>query len=284
MIILHTNDANIANQISNKLVGQLQSKLDNHINFFLIQAHSTPFLLAGIRKTFQVDINIFPEFFNFNKTKLILSDMDSTLINIECMDEMAKVHGVGREVVAITEMAMQGKLDFNQSLKHRLALLKGFPVEALSQIYHDILRFNPGSKTLIDFLNQHNIHSALVSGGFDFFAKRVIKDLGIQQFLANTLVIKKGQLTGEVEGDIIDGQKKQQFLAKLCTQLNINIQHSIAMGDGSNDLLMMQASGLSVAYHAKPIVKEKADIVIEFGGLDILLDFFTAQTVITGRR
>ena len=209
--------------------------------------------------------------------KLIAFDMDSTLINIECIDEIADATGRKAEVAAITEAAMRGEItDFKDSLRRRLALLKGAPESALQEVFEHRLRLNPGAKNLVDTCKAHGMKVLLVSGGFTFFADRVCEMLNIDFSRSNVLDIANGQLTGQVSmqawGDICDGAEKRKMLLHICTQMGIKPSQAIAMGDGANDLPMMGEAGLSVAYHAKPKVREQAMVAINEGGLDRLLE------------
>lgn len=205
--------------------------------------------------------------------KAIAFDMDSTLINIECIDEIADAVGKKAEVAAITEAAMRGEItDFKDSLRRRVALLKGVPAESLEQVYSERLKINPGAHRLMDAAKSAGLQTLLVSGGFTFFADRVKAQLGMHEAHANVLAIEGGLLTGEVIGDIIDGEAKKQRLLALCARLGCTGDAAIAVGDGANDLPMMGASGLSVAYHAKPKVREHAMVSIQEGGLDRLLE------------
>jgi len=209
--------------------------------------------------------------------KLIAFDMDSTLINIECIDEIADAAGRKAEVSAITEAAMRGEItDFKDSLRRRAALLKGVPQEALDDVFTNRLRLNPGAKKLVDTCKQHGMKVLLVSGGFTFFADRVQHMLNIDFTRSNVLEIADGHLTGRLVdqpwGDICDGAEKRKKLLETCADMGIKPEQSIAMGDGANDLLMMGVAGLSVAYHAKPKVRERAMVSIQEGGLDRLLE------------
>ena len=209
--------------------------------------------------------------------KLIAFDMDSTLINIECIDEIADAAGRKAEVSAITEAAMRGEIsDFKDSLRKRVALLKGVPQEALDDVFTNRLRLNPGAKELVDTCKLHGMKVLLVSGGFTFFADRVGHMLNIDFTLSNVLEIADGHLTGQLVdqpwGDICDGAEKRKKLLETCAELGISPKQSIAIGDGANDLLMMGVAGLSVAYHAKPKVREQAMVSIQEGGLDRLLE------------
>ena len=211
--------------------------------------------------------------------KLAAFDMDSTLINIECIDELADAAGRKAEVAAITEAAMRGEIaDFKESLRRRLALLKGVPASALEDVYSNRLRLNPGAESLLAALHAGGLKTLLVSGGFTFFAERVQARLGMHFMRSNVLEIVDGRLTGQVIaqpwGDICDGAEKKRMLLETCSALGIAPTQAIAVGDGANDLPMMGAAGLSVAYHAKPKVREQSMVSIEEGGLDRLLEIF----------
>ncbi len=213
--------------------------------------------------------------------KLIAFDMDSTLINIEGIDEIADAAGRKAEVAAITEAAMRGEItDFKDSLRRRVALLKGVPESALHEVFEQRLRLNPGAQTLVDTCKAHGMKVLLVSGGFTFFADRVCKMLNIDFARSNVLAIDNGHLTGDVVtqdwGDICDGAEKRKMLLHICEEMGISPKQAIAMGDGANDLLMMGEAGLSVAYHAKPKVREQAMVAINEGGLDRLLEVLKA--------
>ena len=209
--------------------------------------------------------------------KLIAFDMDSTLINIECVDEIADAAGRKAEVAAITEAAMQGVItDYKESLRQRVALLKGVTVQHMEQVFTERLRFNPGAKELITAAKAAGLTTLLVSGGFTFFSDRVKAHLGIDYARANMLEIDNGVLTGRMVdqswGDICDGAEKRRTLLELASLMGIAPHQAIAVGDGANDLPMMGAVGLSVAYHAKPTVRAQAKVAIHEGGLDRLLE------------
>jgi phosphoserine phosphatase len=209
-----------------------------------------------------------------SRFKVIAFDMDSTLINIECIDEIADAAGKKAEVSAITEAAMRGEItDFKDSLRRRVALLKGVPATFLEQVYTERLRLNPGAEALLAAVHAAGLKSLLVSGGFTFFADRVRDRLKIHRAQSNVLGIDDaGLLTGEVIGDIVDGAEKRRQLLLACEQADCSAAESIAVGDGANDLPMMGAAGLSVAFHAKPKVREQAMVAINEGGLDRLLE------------
>jgi phosphoserine phosphatase len=217
--------------------------------------------------------------------KLIAFDMDSTLINIECIDEVADAAGRKAEVAAITEATMRGEItDFQDSLRRRLALMAGVSVASMEAVYAERLQINPGAKALIDACKAAGMKVLLVSGGFTFFADRVKETLGIDYVKANVLETKDGKLTGKLMmqpwGEICDGDEKRRTVAAVCADLGITPAQAIAMGDGANDLPMMklceEAGGLSVAYHAKPKVRAQAMVAINEGGLDRLLSLFAA--------
>jgi len=205
--------------------------------------------------------------------KVIAFDMDSTLINIECIDEIADAAGKKAEVAAITEAAMRGEItDFKDSLRRRVALLRGVDAGSLDQVWTERLRLNPGAEALLGAVHAAGLQSLLVSGGFTFFADRVRERLQIHVARSNVLGIENGRLTGEVIGDIVDGEEKTRQLLLACERAGCTPAQSIAVGDGANDLPMMGAAGLSVAYHAKPKVREQAMVAINEGGLDRLLE------------
>src|SRR5512139_1087281 len=209
--------------------------------------------------------------------KLIAFDMDSTLINIECVDEIADAVGRKAEVAAITEAAMRGEIaDFKESLRRRVALLKGVTVADMQRVFDERLRVNPGAAELIAACKGVGMRVLLVSGGFTFFTDRVRDSLGIDFTRSNVLEVQDGVLTGRMVdqpwGDICDGAEKRRMLLQTCAQLGISPRQAIAMGDGANDLPMMGEAGLSVAYHAKPKVREQAMVAINNGGLDRLLE------------
>jgi len=216
---------------------------------------------------------------NLAHFKLIAFDMDSTLINIECVDEIADAVGCKAEVAAITEATMRGEIaDFKESLRRRVALLKGVSLESMEQVYQERLRLNPGAAELVAACKKAGMKVLLVSGGFTFFSDRVRDRLGIDYTRANVLEADDGVLTGRMVdqpwGDICDGNEKRRTLLETCTRLGIAPEQAIAMGDGANDLPMMGVAGLSVAYHAKPSVRERANVRIDTGGLDRLLSVF----------
>ena len=211
--------------------------------------------------------------------KLIAFDMDSTLINIECIDEIADAAGRKAEVAAITEAAMRGEIaDYKDSLRRRVALLKGVTVAHMEEVLNHRLQLNPGAENLVKACQIAGLKVLLVSGGFTFFTDHVRDRLNINWTRSNVLEVAHDELTGRMVdqawGDICDGEEKRKMLLETCAQMGIQPTQAIAMGDGANDLPMMGVAGLSVAYHAKPKVREQAMVAIEEGGLDRLLEVF----------
>ena len=214
---------------------------------------------------------------SLSQFKLIAFDMDSTLISIECIDEIADAVGRKAEVAAITEAAMRGEItDFKESLRRRLALLKGVTLTDMERVYTERLKINPGAGELIAACQKAGMKVLLVSGGFTFFADRVKERLNIDFARSNRLEVVNGALTGNLVmqswGDICDGAEKRRTVLEMASLMGIEPDQCIAVGDGANDLPMMGAAGLSVAYHAKPKVREQAMVAINQGGLDRLLE------------
>jgi phosphoserine phosphatase len=209
--------------------------------------------------------------------KLVAFDMDSTLINIECVDEVADAAGRKAEVAAITEAAMRGEIaDYKESLRQRVALLKGVPETALHGVYNERLKLNPGADELVRACQSAGLKTLLVSGGFTFFTDRIRDRLCLDYVRSNVLEIVDGALTGRMVdqpwGDICDGAEKRKMLLETCASLGIPAAQAIAVGDGANDVPMMLECGLSIAYHAKPAVRDRAMVSITSGGLDRALE------------
>lgn len=222
--------------------------------------------------TQQLDCALLPADLTLRDFRLLATDMDSTLITIECIDEIADFCGYKNEVAAITEAAMQNaNIDFRDSLRQRVALLQGADARVLERVYQERLQLSPGAQHLLETVRRANIKTLLVSGGFTFFTEKLKQQLGFDFAAANQLEIEHGKLSGHVIGEIVDAQAKAKMLEKTCGILNISPQQAIVMGDGSNDLKMMEIAGLSLAFRAKPIVRAKADIAFNFVGLDGLL-------------
>lgn len=228
--------------------------------------------MRNIAGEHDVDLAFLSPGFKSDEMKVLAMDMDSTLINIECIDEIADFTGKRAAVSEITEATMSGEIkDFKDSLRRRVALLAGVSADVLDSVYEERLRPNPGAAELLGGANARGLHTLLVSGGFTFFTAKLQQELGFKQTQANTLEIIDGKLTGKVIGDIVDGAAKNAYLEQACTLMNCHKKNAITMGDGSNDLPMMHGSGISIAYRAKPIVKEKADAAFDRVGLDAAL-------------
>ena len=228
--------------------------------------------MRDIAAAHDADLAFLSSEFKPDEVKVLAMDMDSTLINIECIDEIADFTGKKAAVSDITEATMRGEIkDFKESLRRRVALLAGVSADLLDSVYKERLRPNPGAAQLLAGANAQGLYTLLVSGGFTFFTEKLQQEFGFKQAQANTLEIIDGKLTGKVIGDIVDGAAKNAYLEQACTLMNCHKKNSITMGDGSNDLPMMHGSGISIAYRAKPIVKEKADAAFDRVGLDAAL-------------
>lgn len=222
-----------------------------------------------------IDTAFVPAGLKLSHCKVLAMDMDSTLINIECIDEIAGVAGVKDKVSEITEAAMRGEIkDFAESLRRRVALLKDVPAEALEQVYTEKLRLNPGAERLITTAQAAGIKVLLVSGGFTFFTDRLRERLKLDSAHANTLEIDNGVLTGRVLGDILDADAKAVYLREFARTHGATKEQVIAMGDGANDLKMLGAAGFPVAYHAKPLVRQQTRYALNVSGLDGVLNWF----------
>lgn len=206
--------------------------------------------------------------------KLVAMDMDSTLITIECIDEIADMQGLKPQVAEITEAAMRGELEFKESLTRRVALLKGLDASALQRVYDERLQLSPGAEAMLQGLQALGMKSLLVSGGFTYFTDRMKQRLQLDYTHSNQLEIIDGKLTGKVIGGIVDGEEKKLTVERVCKDIGISPEQSIVMGDGANDLKMMSIAGLSVAFRAKPVVRAQADITLNFVGLDGILNLF----------
>lgn len=222
----------------------------------------------------QLDATFIPENLHRDQFKLIAMDMDSTLITIECIDEIADLQGLKKQVSEITEAAMRGELDFTQSLQQRVALLKGLDESALANVYNTRLKLSSGAKEMLTYIQSFGIKTLLVSGGFTFFTNQLKQQLNLDFTHANTLEIENGKLTGRVLGKIVDAEEKKETVIRTCNTLGINPTQAIVIGDGANDLKMMGIAGLSVAFRAKPIVRKATHVAFNFVGLDGLTHLF----------
>ena len=205
---------------------------------------------------------------------LVAMDMDSTLITIECIDEIADMQGLKPQVAAITEAAMRGEIEFRESLTRRVALLRGLDAGALEKVYAERLRLSPGAEAMLAAVRRAGLKTLLVSGGFTYFTDRMKSRLGLDMTHSNQLEIVDGKLTGRIVGGIVDAQEKKATVERSCAALGIPSSRAIVMGDGANDLQMMSIAGLSVAYRAKPVVRAQADVALNFSGLDGILNLF----------
>jgi len=220
---------------------------------------------AQLDATYMMGVHEMDEF------KLVAMDMDSTLITIECIDEIADMQGLKPQVAEITEAAMRGELDFAESLKRRVALLKGLDASALERVYLERLRLSLGAEEMLAAVQKAGLKTLLVSGGFTFFTNRLKERLGLDYTHANELEIVDGKLTGRVVGGIVDAEEKKRTVQRVCDEMGISTEEAIVMGDGANDLKMMSIAGLSVAFRAKPVVREQANVALNFVGLDGIL-------------
>ena len=205
---------------------------------------------------------------------LLLMDMDSTLIKCECIDEIGGFLGIKPQIAEITERAMRGELDFAASLTERVQLLAGLEASVLEKVYNNCIELTEGAERLIDTLKRHDWKVGVVSGGFTFFTDRIKQRLGLDYARGNVLEIKNGRLTGSVVGDIVDAETKRRCLLEQAEIYSIPMSQTVAMGDGANDLPMIRAAGMGVAFHAKPKVVAQAPFAIQEGGLDRVLELF----------
>jgi len=270
-IIIHSDKIN--GSLVQQLGGILNTDLVRELGFMWTKSEKSlsKQQRADLSAEYKVDVSILPNEFDPKNIKLLIMDMDSTLINIECVDEIADFLGIKPQVAAITESAMRGEIDFNTSLQKRVGLLKDLSSDVLLQVYEQRLKLNPGAEPLIAGLQQQGIKTALVSGGFTFFTERLKRRLAFDYTKANQLDVVDEKLSGKVMGPIVNASIKAQFLSQICQQIGIHTSQAIAMGDGANDLEMMQLAGLGVAYKAKLKVQEQADIMLNYSGLDSVL-------------
>lgn len=258
-------------------VQQQQARVQMPEGFVLSKAAITD-MLRPLAKSHQFDFAILEKTFQAQEFKLLAMDMDSTLITIECIDEIADFAGKKKEVSEITEAAMRGEIkDFSESLNRRVALLKGVPASSLNSVFEERLRLSPGAEELIAYAKSKGWKTLLVSGGFTFFTDKMKEVLGLDYTRSNTLEIVDGHLTGRVLGTIVDAEIKRETVLETCALLGCEPSRAIVVGDGSNDLKMMEIAGASVAFRAKPVVQEKTDFCINHGGLDTICKWFEAN-------
>jgi len=234
----------------------------------------TPYAVEAVQAAAlaaQVDATFIAPGRSLSDFALVAMDMDSTLITIECIDEIADMQGLKARVSEITEAAMRGELDFAASLTRRVALLAGLEATALERVYEERLRLSQGAETMLAAVQAAGLKTLLVSGGFTFFTERLKARLKLDYAHANVLEIEDGKLTGRVVGGIVDAEEKMRTVQRVCAELGVPTSRAIVMGDGANDLKMMGIAGLSVAFRAKPVVRAQADVALNFSGLDGVL-------------
>jgi phosphoserine phosphatase len=273
MAILVLQGPRLTEQEAIALSHSFKGRLEEGKGYYRLQVDGAvdPKRLAMHKQQEDFDINLLPAGFDPSQVKLLITDMDSTLINIECVDEIADFVNVKPQVSEITEAAMRGEIDFETSLRRRIALLTGLHEDALGHVYNERLQPNPGAEQMIAGLKKQGIRIALVSGGFTYFTERLKTHLGLDYTLANTLEFENGELTGQIHGHIVGAEAKRDFLLQKCDELGIEPSQTVAMGDGANDLPMMREAGLSIAYHAKPKVQAEAHSALNHCALEGVL-------------
>jgi phosphoserine phosphatase len=245
--------------------------------FRLVDAHPPEHALAQIATlcaASRIDVALVPAGRKLRGMGLVAMDMDSTLISIECIDEIADMHGIRNKVSSITTSAMRGEIDFAESLRQRVALLQGLPESALTRVYEERLRLSPGAEAMLAGMRREGVKSLLVSGGFSFFTERLQSRLGLDFALANELEIEHGILTGRMRGDIVDAEAKARELSRLRHELGVTAERVVAIGDGANDLPMLREAGISIGFHARPAVRAETRYTIDYCGLDAVLNLF----------
>lgn len=230
--------------------------------------------VADFCESAQLDWAFIPEDLGVRDIGLVVMDMDSTLITIECIDEIADMVGIKPQVAEITAAAMRGELDFKASLTRRVALLAGLEVGALQRVYDERLKLMPGAEKMLKGFQAAGAQTLLISGGFTYFTDKLQPRLDLTHAIANVLEVADGKLTGRVEGDIVDAERKRAELIRLRDELGLEPHQVVAMGDGANDLPMLHAAGFGVACHAKPKVQAEAPYCINYVGLDGVLNYF----------
>src|SRR6266545_2189180 len=243
-------------------------------NAFRLHDYKTQDGVAEYCANAKLDFAFVPQPRKLSDFGLVAMDMDSTLITIECIDEIADIRGVKPQVAAITASAMRGEIDYRESLRRRLELLAGLEESALQRVYDERLRLSPGAERMLERLRSLAIKTLLVSSGFSFFTERLKERLSLDYTLSNTLAIQNHKLSGKVLGRTVDAQIKAAKLRELRDALGLSRDQIIAIGDGANDLAMMAEAGVSIAYHAKPVVREKATYCFDYVGLDGLMNLY----------
>jgi phosphoserine phosphatase len=231
--------------------------------------------VSELAETWRVDAEIVRPGMRLDEFRLAVFDMDSTLITIECVDEIADYAGRKAQVAAITEAAMRGEIaDYDESLRQRVALLAGLPEDTLERVWAERVRLSPGAERLLAGVRAGGLRTLLVSGGFTFFTERLQARLGIDTARSNLLEVRDGRLTGRLLGPIVNADAKKRIVEQTCRLIGCTPAQAIVVGDGANDLRMMSVAGLSIAYHAKPIVRDESTHAINHCGLDAILEFF----------
>jgi phosphoserine phosphatase len=271
--LVHAKDLPAATRarIESVIAGRWQ-KVADHYELH----HERPVSCAGLdflRHSLTLDLNPIPQDFQSPAVKLLVMDMDSTLITIECIDELAERIGHRNAVAAITAAAMRGEIDFATALQQRVALLEGLPMAVLEEVYEERVHLQPGAEALLAACQRQGVWTAVVSGGFDFFAERLKERLQLDFARANRLEVEAGRLTGRIQGPIFAAQGKADFLEELRTKLGLLPTGCVALGDGANDARMLAAAGLGIGYRPKPALRAVADAVIEYSDLTAVIDF-----------
>ena len=261
-------------QLSNAKQGSQFIQIAEHA-YYLPHQETASEAVKAFCASEKIDCAYVPETQTLRNIKLAVMDMDSTLINIECIDEIVDMMNIKPQVAEITESAMRGEIEFKESLTRRVALLNGLEESALQRVIDERLQLNPGAQIWINACKANGIKTLLVSGGFEFFANHVKAKLGLDFAESNTLEIIDGKLTGKVLGEIVDGQAKADFLVQKRNELGLKPDQVIAIGDGANDLIMMREAVAGIAYHAKPIVQAQASYALNHVGLDGIANLFS---------
>jgi phosphoserine phosphatase len=222
----------------------------------------------------RIDFAFMPEGRRFAELKLLAMDMDSTLITIECIDELGDLAGKKAEIAAITAQAMRGEIEYKESLRRRVKALEGLAESSLATIYEQRLKLTPGAETLVDACKRHGIQLLLVSGGFTFFTEKLKRRLGLHHTISNVLEVKSGKLTGALVGEIVDADAKAAKFRAVMAGLGARKEDTVAIGDGANDLKMMAEAGVSIAFRAKPVVRAQADCALNWSGLDAVVNLY----------
>jgi phosphoserine phosphatase len=253
-------------------------QLSDHAYYLPLQNEPDTTQISQYCQSHTLDYALVADEHTLQNIGLAVMDMDSTLINIECIDEIADMMGIKPQVAEITESAMRGEIQFEESLRRRVGLLKGLNASSLQRVIDERLQLNPGAKEWIAACKQHGIKTMLVSGGFDFFADYLKNLLGLDYAHSNSLEIIDGKLTGQVLGKVVDAQAKADFLIQARNQLGLNQSQVIAIGDGANDLTMMKEAAAGIAYHAKPLVQQQATYALNHSGLDGIIHLFSIHS------